>query len=193
VDEVMLDRREAIKVLLRDRRDLLVVSGLGSTTYDVASVGDDDRNFYLWGAMGGACMVGLGIALARPDQRILAVTGDGEMLMGMGSLATIAMQRPPNLAIVVLDNGLYGETGMQPSHAGGPTNLARVANACGIPLTLEVSDEDGLARLAHLIQNAAETLFARVLVLPGDHPRVLPPRDGVTLKLRFRYALGLAG
>jgi thiamine pyrophosphate-dependent acetolactate synthase large subunit-like protein len=187
----MLNRRDAVKTLLRDRKDLLVVTGLGSPTYDAAAAGDDDRNFYLWGAMGGAAMMGLGLALAQPQRRVLVLTGDGEMLMGLGSLATIAQKRPPNLVLVVLDNGLYGETGMQQSHSGGATNLAKVAAACGIPTTIEVSDEAALARLGGLIHTATETLFARLAIARDEPPRVLPLRDGVALKLRFRKALGL--
>jgi len=127
----MLDRRAAIGALLADRRDLLVVAGLGSTTYDLASLGDDDRNFYLWGAMGGAAMIGLGLALAKPNLRVVVVTGDGEMLMGMGSLATIGVQKPKNLAVVMFDNGHYGETGMQASHTQGGVDLVSVANVLG--------------------------------------------------------------
>src|SRR5262245_43679972 len=100
-----LDRRQAMRALLAERSDMLLVTGLGSTTYDAAAVGDEVGNFYLWGAMGAAAMIGLGLALARPDRRVLVVTGDGEMLMGLGALATIGVQRPPNLAIVVFDNG----------------------------------------------------------------------------------------
>jgi thiamine pyrophosphate-dependent acetolactate synthase large subunit-like protein len=187
----MLDRRQAVKLLLADRGDLLVVCGLGSPTYDVAAAGDDPRNFYLWGAMGGAAMIGLGLALAQPARRVLVITGDGEMLMGMGSLATIAVQRPANHAVVVLDNGAFGETGGQQSHTGGPTDLAAVAKGCGIPVTLDVADEAALARLAHTIRTAREPVFARVRIAADDHPRVLPLRDGVGLKLRFRRALGI--
>jgi len=112
----MLDRRDVVKRLLIDREDLLVVPGLGAPTYDVAAAGDHPLNFYLWGAMGGAAMIGLGLALARPDRRVAVITGDGEMLMGLGSLATIGVKQPANLSIVVLDNRHYGETGMQASH-----------------------------------------------------------------------------
>src|ERR1700726_265710 len=121
-----LDRRTAIRVLLAERGDLLVVTGLGSTTYDAASLGDDERNFYLWGGMGAAAMVGLGLAIARPDRLILVVTGDGEMLMGLGALATISVQRRANLAIAVFDNGRYGETGMQRSHTDMGVDLVGV-------------------------------------------------------------------
>ena len=110
--ERRLDRRAAMRTLLEYRGDLLLVTGLGSTTWDAAAVGDDDRNFYLWGAMGAAAMVGLGLAIARPDRRVLVVTGDGEMLMGLGAVATIGVQRAPNLAVAAFDNGRYGETGM---------------------------------------------------------------------------------
>src|SRR5271167_4430808 len=135
VGRMMLDRRTAIAALLAHRDpDLAIVTGLGSTTYDVASVGDDDRNFYLWGAMGGAALVGLGLALARPDLRTAVITGDGELLMGLGGLATVGVQRPANLAIIVFDNGVYGETGMQASHTHGGVDLTAAATACGIEL-----------------------------------------------------------
>ncbi len=143
-----LERRAAMATLLADRGDdLLVVPGLGSTTWDLAALGDDNRNFYLWGAMGGAAMIGLGLALAQPDKRVAVITGDGEMLMGIGSLATIGIQRPGNLAIVVFDNGVYGETGMQPSHTQSGVDLLKVAGACGIGPCLDVRDEAGLRDL----------------------------------------------
>jgi thiamine pyrophosphate-dependent acetolactate synthase large subunit-like protein len=187
----MLDRRRAIATLLATRSDkLCIVTGLGSTTYDVASVRDDDRNFYLWGAMGGASLVGLGLALARPDLRIAVITGDGEILMGLGGLATVGAQRPPNLAIVVFDNGVYGETGMQASHTRGGVDLAAAATACGIELSLDVADETQLAKLAEHLRTFDRTLFARVRIAADEPPRVLPTRDGVELKLRFRRAIG---
>jgi thiamine pyrophosphate-dependent acetolactate synthase large subunit-like protein len=186
-----LDRRAAMRALLENRGDLLLVTGLGSTTWDAAAVGDDDRNFYLWGAMGAAAMVGLGLALARPDRRVLVVTGDGEMLMGLGSLATIGVQRPPNLAIAVFDNGRYGETGMQASHTDSAVNLTGVARACGIEQVCDITDEATLQRFAELVHSAETTLFARVAIRAEDAPRVLPPRDGVVLKTRFRCGIGV--
>jgi thiamine pyrophosphate-dependent acetolactate synthase large subunit-like protein len=187
----MLNRRAAAKALLEGRGDLLVVTGLGSPTYDVTAAGDDDRNFYLWGAMGGACMVGLGVALARPDRSVLVITGDGEMLMGLGSLATIAVRAPANLSIVVLDNGRYGETGMQQSHTGSVTKLASVAAACGIAKAFDVQDADALRTLTQAIHQPDGPLFARVRVGTEDEPRAMPTRDGVALKLRFRRAQGI--
>jgi thiamine pyrophosphate-dependent acetolactate synthase large subunit-like protein len=186
----MLDRRAAIRTLLADRpADLFVVPGLGSTTYDLVSVGDDERNFYLWGAMGGAAMIGLGLALARPDLRVAVITGDGEMLMGLGSLATIGVQRPANLAVIVFDNGLYGETGAQASHTQAGTDLVGVARACGIPQLYDVADQSGLEQLAERLRGFDDAVFARVRIAGEEAPRVLPIRDGVELKLRFRRAV----
>ena len=187
-----LERRAAMATLLADRGDdLLVVPGLGSTTWDLAALGDNDRNFYLWGAMGGAAMIGLGLALAQPKRRVAVITGDGEMLMGLGSLATIGIQRPGNLAIVVFDNGVYGETGMQPSHTRSGVDLVGVARGCGFATCLEVTDETSLRDLAARLKSLRETLFARVLIEASEPPRLLPLRDGVALKQRFRSALGV--
>jgi thiamine pyrophosphate-dependent acetolactate synthase large subunit-like protein len=186
-----LDRRAAMRALLENRGDLLLVTGLGATTWDAAAAGDDDRNFYLWGAMGAAAMVGLGLALARPGNRVLVVTGDGEMLMGLGSLATIGVQRPPNLAVAVFDNGHYGETGMQASHTAESVELAAIARACGFKETFDITDELGLRGFAAQLHNAPTTLFARIAIRADEPPRVLPPRDGVYLKTRFRRAIGV--
>lgn len=186
-----LERRAAIRVLLAGRGDMLVVAGLGSTTYDAASVADDERNFYLWGAMGGAAMVGLGLAIARPDRPVLVVTGDGDTLMGLGALATVGVQAPPNLSIAVFDNGRYAETGMQPSHTDSAVDLVGVARSCGIASAIDISDEIALADFARLIQGKERTLFARVAIHADEPPRVLPPRDGVLLKNRFRRAIGV--
>jgi thiamine pyrophosphate-dependent acetolactate synthase large subunit-like protein len=187
-----LERRAAMATLLAERGDdLLVVPGLGSTTWDAAAVGDNDRNFYLWGAMGGAAMIGLGLAIAQPSRRVAVITGDGEMLMGLGALATIGTQCPPNLAIIVFDNGVYGETGMQPSHTQAGVDLLGVAGACGIASRLDVRDEDRLEYLARQLKNLRETLFARVQIAAAEPPRVLPTRDGVALKERFRASIGV--
>ena len=187
-----LDRREAMRVLLDNRGDMLIVTGLGSTTWDAAAVGDDERNFYLWGAMGAAAMVGLGLAIAQPARRVLVVTGDGEMLMGFGALATIGVQRPPNLAIAVFDNGHYAETGMQRSHTDHGVSLCGVARSCGVEDVYDISDRAALDAFARLVRAPSErTLFARVAIHAEEPPRVLPSRDGVFLKNRFRHALGV--
>jgi thiamine pyrophosphate-dependent acetolactate synthase large subunit-like protein len=187
-----LDRREAMRALLDGRGDMLLVTGLGSTTWDAAAAGDDDRNFYLWGAMGAAAMVGLGLAVAQPARRVLVVTGDGEMLMGLGALATIGVQRPPNLALAVFDNGRYAETGMQASHTDHGVSLCGVARGCGIEGVHDISDRFGLADFARLLRSPGDrTLFARIAIHADEPPRVLPSRDGVLLKNRFRRALGI--
>ena len=186
-----LDRRAAMRILLENRRDLLLVTGLGSTTYDAAAAGDDARNFYLWGAMGAAAMVGLGLAIARPDRRVLVVTGDGEMLMGLGALATIGAERPPNLAIAVFDNGHYGETGMQASHTLAGVSLAGVARACGIEAAFDIADEAALRDFAARLGSFDRVTFARVAIRADEPPRILPSRDGVFLQNRFRRALGV--
>ncbi|MGW8265615.1 MAG: thiamine pyrophosphate-dependent enzyme [Longimicrobiales bacterium] len=129
----VLHRREVVASLLTDRADLLVVAGLGSAAWDCTAAGDHPLTFPLWGAMGQAAMTGLGLALARPDRRVLVLTGDGEALMGLGALATIGVQRPANLSIVVLDNGRFGETGMQASHTAFGVDLAGIASSCGFP------------------------------------------------------------
>lgn len=192
MSEGRLERRAAMVTLLAGRDDdLLVVPGLGSTAWDLAAAGDNDRNFYLWGAMGGAAMIGLGLALAQPQKRVAVITGDGEMLMGLGALATIGIQKPDNLAIVVFDNGVYGETGMQPSHTQSGVDLLKVATACGIAQCLDVRDAPALAELAGRLKSLSGTLFARVSIEASDPPRVLPERDGTVLKRRFRAALGV--
>jgi thiamine pyrophosphate-dependent acetolactate synthase large subunit-like protein len=184
-----LDRREVAAVLMRDPGDLLVVTGLGAATYDVGVLGDRDQNFYLWGAMGGTAMVGLGLALAQPSRRILVITGDGEMLMGMGSLASIAAARAPNLAIAVLDNARFGETGSQQSHTGLTTDLEAVAAACGWPATATARDMTEVEALRPRLRR--EAMFSVIRINPDEKPRFLPPRDGAYVTERFRRGLGV--
>ncbi|MFQ5775608.1 MAG: thiamine pyrophosphate-dependent enzyme [Kiloniellaceae bacterium] len=184
-----LRRREVARRLLRERGDLLVVSGLGAPSWDVTAAGDDPLTFPLWGAMGGAAMVGLGLALAQPDRRVLVVTGDGELLMGLGSLATIAVKQPANLALVVLDNERYGETGMQATHTAGPTDLAAVAVGAGIPVAASVFDAAELEAAVARIRTEKGPLFFAIKVRAEELPLALPPKDGAYLKDRFRIAL----
>jgi thiamine pyrophosphate-dependent acetolactate synthase large subunit-like protein len=188
-----LRRREVVARLVRDRGELIAISGLGSATYDLAAAGDCERNFYLWGAMGGAAMVGLGLALVQPETPIVVFTGDGEALMGMGGFATIALARPSNLTICVLDNGLYGETGGQPSHTAGGASLAEIARGCGIPDCRTIVSMAELEELALRVGKiGAGATVAVVKIDDEELPRVLPSRDGVYLKTRIRSALGLA-
>lgn len=184
-----LHRREVVDALLADRGDLLVVAGLGAPAWDCAAAGDHPLTFPLWGGMGLAAMTGLGLALARPDRRVLVVTGDGEMLMGVGSLATIAVQAPGNLTVVVLDNERYGETGMQPTHTAHGVDLAGMARACGFSVANTVTAPDDVPGLRAAVHEAQGPLFAVVKVHAEKLPLVLPPRDGALLKNRFHRAL----
>ena len=184
-----LRRRQVVASLLANRGQMLVVAGLGAPAWDATAAGDHPLTFPLWGAMGGAAMIGLGLALARPERRVLVITGDGEMLMGLGSLATIAVQAPANLAIAVLDNERYGETGMQATHTAHDVDMAGMAAAAGVAVTGTVDNEAGLevARIALL--EAGGPVFYTIKVRAEDLALVLPPRDGVVLKERFRTAL----
>lgn len=183
-------RRDVVERLLDNRGELLVVAGLGSPNWDVTAAGDTPLNFPMWGAMGGAAMVGLGLALAQPDRRVLVITGDGEMLMGLGSLATIGAQAPKKLVIVVCDNERYGETGMQITHTALGTELSAVAAACGFAMTRDVRDEAGLEAVRPLILHAEDgPVFITVKVRAEALPFVMPPKDGAYLKDRFRIAL----
>jgi thiamine pyrophosphate-dependent acetolactate synthase large subunit-like protein len=189
MDAMMLDRRDFVAALLVDRENLLVVGGLGSATYDVAAAGDHPLNFYLWGAMGGTAMIGLGLALARPDRRVAVITGDGDMLMGLGSLATIGVKQPNNLSIVVLNNAHYGETGMQPSHTSAGVDLTAVALACRFNRASVVSRLDEAAAARALLHGGDGPLFFDARIKAEDIPRVLPLREGHLIKQRFVAAL----
>jgi len=188
-DSPVLHRREVVAELLQDRGDLLVVAGLGSSAWDCAAAGDHPLTFPLWGAMGQAAMTGLGLALAQPDLPVLVVTGDGEALMGLGALATIAVQAPENLTVAILDNGRYGETGMQASHTAFGVDLAQVALACGFRTARTINsagEEEVVRALIHEKQGPHLLVFK---VVPEKPPLVLPPREGVLLKARFRQVL----
>ena len=185
----MLERRAATARLLKDRGDALVVTGLGSTTYDAFAAGDSPLTFYLWGAMGGAAMVGLGVALAQPRRRVVVITGDGEMLMGLGSLATIGVRRPRNLSVVVIDNGLYAETGMQRTHTALGVDLAGIARASGFAVAETVRTQAELDVFERSLYGAPGPLFAAIKVAPEPTKIELAPRDGPYLRSRFRETL----
>jgi thiamine pyrophosphate-dependent acetolactate synthase large subunit-like protein len=187
----LLDRRQVVSSLLADRKDAIVVGGLGASTYDIAASGDHDRNLYLWGAMGGAVMMGLGLALAQPKVPVVVITGDGEMLMGMGSLATVGLQKPGNLSIVVLDNESYGETGGQVSHTGAAADLVGVARACGIADSRTLSTLSEISAFAKGVQDISSgPRFANVKIDKANLERVLSNRDGGFILNRLRGALG---
>lgn len=185
------DRRAFVAQLIAAMPEALIVSGLGSASYDVFASGDRDKNYYLWGAMGGATSLGLGLALAQPDKPVVVITGDGEQLMGIGSLATIAAKQPRNLTIVVLDNGHFGETGMQQSHSSLGTDLVAVAKGFGIADAFSVDSTAASAEIAQGINARQGTRFVQVFIAADEPERALPPRDGPYIKNRFRAALGL--
>ena len=184
-----LKRRAVVRALLRDRGGLLAIGGLGAPAWDITAAGDVPENLPLWGGMGGAAMMGLGLALAQPDRRVLVVTGDGEMLMGLGALATIAVQRPRNLSVVVLDNEHYGETGMQETHTRHGVDLAGMARAAGIADARLIREAAEVHALRDAIHAGAGPIFAQIKVDEGTEPLVLPPREAAILQARMREAI----
>ena len=184
-----LDRRTTTAEILKQRGKALIVAGLGAPCWDIAAAGDDPLNFYVWGGMGGAAMIGLGLALAQPGRRVLVITGDGEMLMGLGSLATVAVQKARNLSILVQDNERYGETGMQLTHTRLGVDLAGMAKAAGFATTGTIYSAAQLKSWIPRLYKVPGPVFAVIKVKPDRLPMVLPPRDGTVLKNRFREAL----
>ena len=184
-----LNRRIVISKLLKERENSLIVNGLGGTCWDVASLGDNDLNFYVWGGMGNACMIGLGLALSQPDKKVIVITGDGEMLMGIGSLATIALKQPKNLSIVVFDNELYGETGNQKTHTAYCTNLSKIAIGSGIINSSIILTQEDLFSLSSEIHQIKNLSFSVIKINQDQEEIVLPIREGAFIKSRFRRAL----
>jgi len=183
-----LDRRDVVKALLAPRGDALLVTGLGSSSYDAGTV-DHPNTYYMWGGMGGAAMIGLGLALAQPKRRVLVITGDGEMLMGLGSLATIGAEKIRNLSIVVIDNELYSETGMQPTHTARGVDLAAIAKAAGFAATATVSTEQGLKTWVPKLYKMPGPVFLDLKVNANRYPLSIRLRDGAHIKNRFREAV----
>jgi thiamine pyrophosphate-dependent acetolactate synthase large subunit-like protein len=184
-----LDRRYVIETLLKNRKDTLIINGLGGTCWDIASLGDNDLNFYVWGGMGNACMIGLGLSLSQPEKKIIVITGDGEMLMGIGSLATIAVKQPKNLSIVIFDNELYGETGNQETHTAHCVDLYRIAIGSGIKKSKIVKTKQELDILTSEIYSFDELTFSQVKISQNQGPTILPIREGPYIKSRFRKKL----
>jgi thiamine pyrophosphate-dependent acetolactate synthase large subunit-like protein len=190
----VLDRREAVPALIGRHDDFLIVTGLAGTARDIAALTHDGAHTYtMAGAMGGAAMIALGLALARPDRRVLAVTGDGELLMNVGALATIGILNPPNLAILCVDNGHYGETGYQKSHTSLGVDLEKIAAGSGIKRTRTVASEADLADGGRLLREGNGTAFVLLKVKPDDPPGYKRNLDPAACRLRFRRALLGAG
>jgi phosphonopyruvate decarboxylase len=186
----ILDRRDAVRALIGRHQDFLIVSGLAGTSRDVAALtGDGAHTYTMAGAMGGACMIGLGLALARPDRRVLVVTGDGELLMNVGALATIAVMNSPNLAILCVDNGHYGETGYQKSHTSLGVDLEKIAAGSGIKTTRTIASQEALADGPRLLREGNSTVFLVLRVKPTDPPAFKRNMDPSACRDRFRGAL----
>lgn len=186
----LLPRRPTIHRLLHGRTDrLLIVAGLGSAIWDVESAGENPLNYYLLGAMGSVVPTALGLALAQPKRRVLALTGDAELMMGLYALPTVAVRRPANLSIVCIDNGRFGETGNQTAHTAEGVDLAGIARASGFPLVREVYNDDGIDALRTALYTAEGPQFAVIKVSSDMPPVVMPIRDGAVGKARFREAL----
>jgi thiamine pyrophosphate-dependent acetolactate synthase large subunit-like protein len=189
VPAFVLDRLEAVPALIGRHEDFVIVAGLAGTSRDVAALTADGAHTYtMAGAMGGACMMGLGLALARRDKRVLVVTGDGELLMNIGSLATIAVLNPPNLSIVCVDNGHYGETGYQKSHTSLGVDLEKIAAGSGIKLTRTVETEAQIADGARLIREGNAAAFVLLRVKPTEPPTFKRDLNPVSSRVRFRTA-----
>jgi thiamine pyrophosphate-dependent acetolactate synthase large subunit-like protein len=189
----VLARSEAVPALIGRHQDFLIITGLGGTASDVGAVTGDAAHVYsLSGAMGAACMMGLGLALARPDKRVLVVTGDGELLMNVGALATIAVVDPANLAILCVDNGHYGETGWQKSHTSLGVDLEKIAVGCGIKHTRTVAAASDIAAGARLLREGNGASFVCLRVKPTEPPAFKRNFDASFLRDRFRAALARA-
>jgi thiamine pyrophosphate-dependent acetolactate synthase large subunit-like protein len=188
--DFILDRREAVPALLGRHEDFLIVTGLAGTAKDIAALTrDGEHAFTMAGAMGAACMMGLGLALARPDRRVLVITGDGELLMNVGALATIAVMNPANLSIVCVDNGHYGETGYQKSHTSLGVDLEKIAIGSGIKMTRTIAREDEIADGARLLRAGNGTAFVLLRVKPTDPPGFKRNMDPAACRIRFKTAL----
>jgi phosphonopyruvate decarboxylase len=186
----VLDRRKAVPQLIGDPNDFLIIAGLAGTAKDAAHLCEPNANYYACaGAMGGATAMGLGLALAQPSRRVLVLTGDGDLLMNVGTLATAAIMNPPNLSIICVDNGHYGETGYQKSHTALGVDLAAIAAGSGMKAVCAVIQESDIAQAAALIRQMDGTSFVLLKVKPTDPPKVRRPLDAAWTKYRFRHAL----
>jgi len=190
-DSGRFDRRSLVAELLKNRGDSLIVGGLGASTWDLAAAGEDPKNIYLWGAMGLACSIGLGLAMAQPEKRVVVITGDGEMMMGVGSLATIANAPCTNLGILILDNQAFGETGQQAGLTAGPTDICTMAKGAGLHHTMNVHGPKDVRALGKLLFEDAGPSLAVAKIELSDDPLVLPTNNAAWMTEQFRQTLGL--
>ncbi len=185
-----LDRKYAVPELIGYPDDLLIVCGLAGASKDIAHLTNDGDNiFTMAGAMGGATAMGLGLALSRPDKQVLVVTGDGELLMNIGTLATVGILKPSNLSILCVDNGHYGETGYQESHTQRGVNLELIAQGSAIPVTRTVSMEEHIDEAKTLIRDSNGPSFILLRVSTEPPPVIKRSMDASERKTAFRRAL----
>lgn len=186
----VLDRRKAVPALLERPQEFLIVSGLAGAAQEVTAVtGDAPYVFAMAGAMGAALSMGLGLALAQPKRRVLVVTGDGELLMNLGALATIAILNPANLTVVCVDNAHYGETGNQDSHTGFGVQLDRIAAGAGFPVVHTINTEADLAEGKRILREGGNLAFVLLRVKDGPALRVKRNMHPSVSRDRFRAAL----
>jgi len=187
--EKRLARRDVVATVLAQRGDALVVASLGTANYDLFAVGDVPENVYIWNAMGITASIGLGLALAQPGRRVLLTVGDGDMMMGLGSLATIAVQAPENLGILVIDNESFEETGSQRGLTASGVDIAGIAMAAGFRETVMVRDQAGVAALPEFLFLHKGPVMAVAKVGPATEKPVFPSMDGPALARSFRAAV----
>jgi thiamine pyrophosphate-dependent acetolactate synthase large subunit-like protein len=167
-----------------------VIGGIGNTNFDLWATGHRPRNFYMFGSMGLAFPIALGVALAQPNRCVVAIEGDGSLLMQLGCLTTIASLKPKNLSLIVMDNGIYQITGAQPTPAAACADIVAVAQGCGIADSSWAADEVDFERLIQqaLAATAPTLIAARI----DDKPAVgTTPRDPVQIRERFMQGLGV--
>ena len=184
-----LSRHTLLAGVLAQRDDALAVAGLGTANYDLFAVDDNPGNVYMWGSMGITASIGLGLAMAQPERRVLVVTGDGDMMMGVGSLATIAVQAPANLGILVMDNECFEETGGQAGLSASGVDIAGIARAAGFAAAITVTREDETAGLAAFLFESRGPVMAVAKVARAEEEPVFPSMDGPALARGFREAL----
>jgi len=185
-----LERSEAVPALVGDPKDVLFISALGGAARDTARICEPHQNFYAFaGVMGGSVMTGLGLSLAQPAKRVLVITGDGDLLMNVGSLATVAVMNPPNLSILCVDNSHYWETGRQKTHTALGTDLAAMAAGAGIRKVRTVLQPADIPEAAALLRESGGACFVLLKVKPGDPPRIRRSNDAGFTKFRFRQEL----
>ncbi len=186
-----IERRPFVAELLDRRRGALVVPGLGSPCWDIFAAGDSPEYLYSWGGMGLAIPTALGLAMAQPSRRVLAITGDGEMMMGIGSLGVVADQAPKNLGILVLDNEAFSETGRQRGLSSSRADLCAIAKGFGIADTMHVTQAGQAADLASFLFERPGPSFAVAKIAITEDPWRLPEKDGANIARRFKIAIGI--